>query len=138
MNSTACNACAIGEYIGNERSAECRLCPRGWSAPILGSPTCKECPKKWRSSTRRDPGTGSKLCIPCLLGEVQPPGSGECHYCAPLTYSLIAGEQLLISDYLTPKDNPDIGKVFPVGAMKCKYSILASEQNKQLLLCSQN
>ena len=58
-----------------------------------------------------DPGDASKLCIPCLLGEVQPPSSGECHYCAPKTFSLFAGEQLVVAEYVTKKDNPDIGKI---------------------------
>ena len=118
MNSTKCTKCPIGEYIGEIRSAACRSCPRGWSASTVGSPQCQKCEPKWRSSNRIDPGDGSELCIKCLLGEVQPPDSGECHYCKPDTYSLEAGERFAVSKYITNKENPDIGKVFPIGATK--------------------
>ena len=118
INSTECTLCPIGMYISEKRSSLCRVCVRGWSAPMLGSPMCTECPEKWRSSNRIDPGERSELCIPCYLGEVQPPESGECHYCAPTTFSLEAGERFTVSEYLTPLDNPDIGKVFPIGAQK--------------------
>lgn len=110
MNSTSCTKCPLGQFVTESRSAVCRDCPRGWAASTIGSPECTKCPVGWRSSNRVDPGAGSDACIKCLLGEVQPPKSGECHYCTPNTFSLYAGEQFTVATYVSQKDNPDIGK----------------------------
>ncbi len=61
---------------------------------------------KSRSSVRVDPGLGSLGCIPCMLGEVQPPGSGQCHWCSPATFSIEAGEQRFVTEW-NEDDSPD-------------------------------
>ncbi len=71
---------------------------------------------------RKDPGEGSLHCIPCMLGEVQPPDSGQCHWCSPATFSIEAGEQRFITEW-NEEDAPDpelpwaMCEACPIGAV---------------------
>ena len=115
-NSTDCFPCQRGEFQESSNGKECFLCPRGWSTNDVASPTCIQCEKRWRSSIRPNPGQGSELCVPCLLGEVQPPDSGQCFYCAKGKYTMEAGEQLYIETF--DEDEPTHANCHdcPIGA----------------------
>jgi hypothetical protein len=98
-NATECTTCDRGQFNELPSGIKCFECPRGWATDTLGSDVCTECEIKYRSSVRDfgGDGLGSRECIPCLLGEVQPPKSGECFYCAVGFFSLYAGEQLVVT-----------------------------------------
>ena len=100
VNSTECTACDRGMFVNASRSEGCFFCPRGWAdLRRNASAFCRRCPVKWRSSVILDPGLGSTDCIPCRLGEVQPPDSGKCHFCSPGTFSLYPGEQSVVAEW---------------------------------------
>jgi hypothetical protein len=57
-----------------------------------------------------------------MLGEVQPPDSGQCHWCSPSTFSIEAGEQRFVTEW-NEEDAPDpelpwaMCEACPIGAV---------------------
>ena len=105
-NSSECTKCKIGEFSPTTNAKECFLCARGRATNVTASSICQECAIRWRSSIRHDPGLGSGLCLPCLLGEVQPPDRLVfcllCVLCNDLLLIAITHEYLFFSFCFPP------------------------------------